>query len=96
MGERLLGTDTAVFAYEHLKRLKLFWVVWLARLWSPAQPPHLMHNDDAHVAATPCDCRGDILARAVQEHIGFGIAEPQPPHMQVIEKRREQTLSCLL
>src|SRR5437588_2414740 len=38
--------------------------------------------------------RVDLVARAVQQHIGFGIAEPQTPYMQVIEGMQHQRLEA--
>ena len=51
-----------------------------------------MHDDDAHLAAPPRDRRGNFFAGTVQQHIGFGITEPQTPHMQVIEKGGQHRL----
>ena len=52
-----------------------------------------MHDDDADAAAAPGDGRRDLIAGPVQQHIGFGIADPQPADMQAIEKfRQDRTL----
>src|SRR5438045_4131341 len=55
-----------------------------------------MHVGDADLAPWPRHGCGDLVARAVQQHIGFGIAEPQTPYMQVIEGRQHRRLEANL
>ena len=56
----------------------------------------LMHDGDADLAPPSRHGCGDLVARAVQQHIGFGIAEPQTPYMQVIEGRQHRRLEANL
>ena len=53
-----------------------------------------MHDGDADLAPPSRHGCGDLVARAVQQHIGFGIAEPQTPYMQVIEGRQHRRLEA--
>jgi hypothetical protein len=48
-----------------------------------------VHDNDADAAVTAGDRRGDLVAGALQQDIGLGIADPQPADMQVIEKLRQ-------
>lgn len=45
-----------------------------------------MHYDDADLAMAPGHGRGNLVAGAMQQHIGFGTSKPQPANVQVIEE----------
>jgi len=45
-----------------------------------------MHVGDADLAPRPRHGCGDLVAGAVQQHIGFGIAEPQKRVIKITER----------
>jgi hypothetical protein len=51
-------------------------------------PDRSMHDYDARAAPPPGDRRCDFVARTLQPHIRFGIADAQAANMQIIEEFR--------